>query len=84
MLYLCFIKQQTNQKTKAMKKLTNNLKENSDLTGLAALLLIIAICFIVPSLVYFKATIEYVATMIIFAGPFLFGAVATFIAAAKN
>jgi len=67
-----------------MKNLINNLEENSDLTGLAALLLIIAICFAIPSVVYFKATVEHIAMMIIFIVPFLFGAVAIFISASKK
>lgn len=67
-----------------MKNLINNLKENSDLTGLAALLLIIAICFTVPATVYFKATVDHIAMMIIFIAPFLLGAVATLIEASKK
>jgi ABC-type Co2+ transport system permease subunit len=67
-----------------MKNLLNNLKKNSELTALAAVLFFFAICFAIPSIVHFNNTVLHIELMVISIAPFFIGAVAFFIKATKK
>lgn len=64
------------KKPKPMKTLKMILK--NELTGLAVLLMIFAMCFTIPFVINFKLTFDHIAMGTIFIAPFLFASIAFF------